>query len=380
MFNNATECLAYHELPRPYTNSILWLTASKITVVLSGISTIMSFQLIYLHSSHFSTPTLQKYIIRILLMVPYYAILSTLAFWNLKYALYISIIRDVYEGFVVWNFLKLFLEYLGPTDSTRMYILSSKTPHMMPPPFCVLKFNPASMLFLSRCKFGVLQFVLVRLFTSITSLFLEYFKLLCHGNVSPQFGHVYMQTLNSLSMGMAMFSLVAYYFATRHDISKSSPVSQFMSIKFVIFLQFVLSLVVSFLVSKAIIKETDDYTIQQFTECLQNFITILNMAIASIWHQKCFSIQPFINVDDYFDFQKAIHKVFDLSDLWLDVKLSWNYLSGNLDFSYLDNDSTDLLLSSENNESIEFPISTEYEQEQMLVSDSQELQVLDTTQ
>ena len=96
---------------------------------------VSSFQ-IYLHLRHYNVPSEQKWIIRLLFIVPIYSFVSWLSlvlFTNNSYYVYFHAIRDCYEGtwtrfhrthkslsrfnirlaFVIYSFLSLCYEYLG---------------------------------------------------------------------------------------------------------------------------------------------------------------------------------------------------------------------------------------------------------------------------
>ncbi|KAK5855898.1 hypothetical protein PBY51_007532 [Eleginops maclovinus] len=71
---------------------------------------------IYTHLRSYSVPNEQRYIIRILFIVPVYSFdswLSLLFISNDQYYVYFDSIRDCYEAFVIYNFLSLSFEYLG---------------------------------------------------------------------------------------------------------------------------------------------------------------------------------------------------------------------------------------------------------------------------
>ena len=66
------------------------------------------------HLCHYNEPTMQKYIIRILFMIPVYSLATfgiMLDTANSKF-LY-SAVRDFYEGYVLYIFFKLLVMYLG---------------------------------------------------------------------------------------------------------------------------------------------------------------------------------------------------------------------------------------------------------------------------
>lgn len=76
---------------------------------------VTGFQL-YQHFTHWSHPPSQKLIVRILLMVPVYAITSWLALLELEYSTYIDFVRVCYEAFTLYTFMVLLTQYLGGHD------------------------------------------------------------------------------------------------------------------------------------------------------------------------------------------------------------------------------------------------------------------------
>ena len=72
-----------------------------------GITVLMSGVLILRHLLHYKHPILQRYAIRIILMVPVYAVDSYISLWVPEFAFYINSCRDVYEAYVIYNFVAM---------------------------------------------------------------------------------------------------------------------------------------------------------------------------------------------------------------------------------------------------------------------------------
>jgi hypothetical protein len=209
--------------------SELWQTGFVLVAVFSVISTVLSLRLIDSHFRNYSSPAMQRPItrvasllIQILFIVPIYSACSFLTYL-VSNSIYISIIRDAYEGFVMYNFLKLFLEYLGPDENTRNDILSQKSKSIYAPPLCCCTFSPSSPYFLFLCRIGgnlsinvVIQFLFTRAATTVAAIILETIGLYCHNSMSPSFGHLYTTLINGVSMGIAMFSIGTLYITTRN--------------------------------------------------------------------------------------------------------------------------------------------------------------------
>ena len=60
---------------------------------------------IFWHLVYFSNPSLQRYVIRILWMVPIYGIESWFALRYTENAVYLQAFREFYEAYVIWSFL-----------------------------------------------------------------------------------------------------------------------------------------------------------------------------------------------------------------------------------------------------------------------------------
>jgi hypothetical protein len=64
------------------------------------------------HALNYSKPHLQKYIIRILFMVPIYALNSWIVLKFPETSIYLDTIRECYEAFVIYNFMMYLINFL----------------------------------------------------------------------------------------------------------------------------------------------------------------------------------------------------------------------------------------------------------------------------
>ena len=58
-------------------------------------------------------PLLQRYVVRILIMVPIYAASSWASVVSLQAAFYLDPLRDIYEAFTIYTFLQLLVNFMG---------------------------------------------------------------------------------------------------------------------------------------------------------------------------------------------------------------------------------------------------------------------------
>lgn len=83
-------------------------------LVFGLIAVLIAFYLIFRHATHYLRPWEQRHIIRILLMIPIYAIVSFLSFLFYKKAVYFEVLRDCYEAFAIASFFTLLCHYVAP--------------------------------------------------------------------------------------------------------------------------------------------------------------------------------------------------------------------------------------------------------------------------
>ena len=90
---------------------MLEFTTSSTGRIIAGVSVavtvLLSVILIIQHLRNYTHPTLQRYAIRIILMVPVYAIDSYLSLLFTNAAFYINAMRDAYEAYVIYNFVAM---------------------------------------------------------------------------------------------------------------------------------------------------------------------------------------------------------------------------------------------------------------------------------
>jgi hypothetical protein len=127
---------------------------------------ILSLRLVYLHLTHWYMPDVQKYVVRILWMVPIYAIQSWLSLRFHQARIYIDSVRDLYEAYVIASFVYYLIELLGGQEAL-VNILHQKREtqqrlgqHAFPLSL-ILEPWELGVEFMLQCKHGVLQYVVL---------------------------------------------------------------------------------------------------------------------------------------------------------------------------------------------------------------------------
>ena len=134
----------------------------------------LSLYEIFMHLVHFTCPSSQRHIVRIIWMVPIYGVESWLALQYKEYAIYMQAAREFYEAFAILSFLQYLLNNLGSTyDEISEKIRKDAKPVKHGFPFCCLRQWKLGQEFLAKCKFGVLSYVICKIFTATVTILCE---------------------------------------------------------------------------------------------------------------------------------------------------------------------------------------------------------------
>lgn len=151
-----------------------WIIAGFFTIV----ATAVSFWLVNKHLQWYTNKREQRYIVRLLFMVPLYAIISLASYLWWNHATPLILIRDGYESTVLTAFFYLLLMYLSHDSEEQRSIFmkyglsrENDTERLKRGeklqrwvfPLGFIKWKPANGLyFLQLMKWGVLQYCVLR--------------------------------------------------------------------------------------------------------------------------------------------------------------------------------------------------------------------------
>ncbi|XP_023685750.1 transmembrane protein 184A-like isoform X1 [Paramormyrops kingsleyae] len=261
---------------------------------------------IYLHLRSYTVPNEQRYIIRILFIVPIYAFdswLSLLFISNDQYYVYFDSIRDCYEAFVIYNFLSLSFEYLGGESAIMAEIRGKPIQSSCLYGTCCLGGTSYSIGFLRFCKQATLQFCVVKPIMAVITIFLQAFGKYHDGDFNVTGGYLYITIIYNISVSLALYALFLFYFATSELLRPYEPVLKFLTIKSVIFLSFWQGMVLAILERCGVIPEAlviDGHEVGAGTVAAgwQNFIICIEMFFAAIALRYAFTCTVYREKDN----------------------------------------------------------------------------------
>jgi hypothetical protein len=139
----------------------------------AGVFVPITFYEVAQHLENYRMPRLQRHVIRILFMVPIYAVDCWLALRFKDGTIYFDTIRECYEAYVIYNFYTYCTVYLQEFCNPGLeQIIARKPPAKHIWPISVfLEFPRMGEPFLRLCRHGVINYVVMRPLTTSVSLF-----------------------------------------------------------------------------------------------------------------------------------------------------------------------------------------------------------------
>ncbi|XP_046398125.1 transmembrane protein 184B isoform X3 [Ischnura elegans] len=240
---------------------------------------------IYLHLRWHTNPAEQRWIVRILFIVPIYGFYSwvSLLFFNSEsYYVYFFTVRDCYEAFVIYSFLSLCYEYLGGEGNIMSEIRGKPIRSSCMYGTCCLSGKTYTIGFLRFFKQATLQFCIVKPIMAFVVIFLQSFGKYQDGDWSPDGGYLYVTLVYNVSVSLALYGLFLFYFATRELLSPFEPILKFCTVKSIIFLSFWQGVLLAALEKAEVIAPMPGVSAGTVSAGYQNFIICLEMFLAAV--------------------------------------------------------------------------------------------------
>ncbi|PPQ96895.1 hypothetical protein CVT26_005881 [Gymnopilus dilepis] len=299
-------------------------------LTLAGISTVIavlvSMMSIWLQLRNYRKPALQRMVVRIMVMVPLYAVSSLISLFSVEAAFFIDAVRDIYEAFVIYCFFVLLLSYLGGERS--LLILQ----HGRPPKEPVFPINlfkheidvsdPYTFLFLKR---GILQYVQVKPLLAAATLILKVTGKYNEGDFRANSGYLYISIVYNLSICLALYCLAMFWVCVNEDLKPFRPVPKFLCVKGILFFSFWQSVAISALVAARVITRLGPYTdAEHISVGLNDLLICIEMPFFAVAHNYAFSYKDFMDPKHTFvarmPMYYAFRDAFGLLDLVEDTK------------------------------------------------------------
>lgn len=269
-----------------------------ITGLCAGVAVLLSAALIQQHLTHFSKPMVQSKIVGILWMVPIYTVQSWLSLSFKHYALYLDMFRDCYESYVLYLFLALLVAYLGDGDEGRVVELLERQPrvkHVYPFKLCLGGgVVPHGAEFLKFCKFGTMQYIVLKPTCTLVAVILSACGLYGEGSFALNRFWAYQTFIMNVSVGYAFYCLGMFYVLLHGPLEVHNPVPKFLCIKAVLFLSFWQGVIIAALVRLGLLPHFGEWTTQNVAMAIQEVLICIEMMLVAFAHRYAFPVTDYM--------------------------------------------------------------------------------------
>eukprot|EP01119_Soliformovum_irregulare_P001653 TRINITY_DN11388_c0_g1_i1.p1 TRINITY_DN11388_c0_g1~~TRINITY_DN11388_c0_g1_i1.p1 ORF type:complete len:347 (+),score=43.38 TRINITY_DN11388_c0_g1_i1:11-1051(+) len=270
------------ELSLGFSQLSFWEAAKVVSAGATTISALASFWLIGKHLKWYTCPEQQRCIVRIIFMIPVYAIISCLSLFLPRAKTYFGIVRDSYEAYALYMFFRLIVNYAAG-DESIVNILDNHPPLRAFFPLTCIKFKPSKKT-LTLCRRLIVQYAIVRPLIAVLASILLIFHEYHEGKWDFTQSYPYLAIVNNISVSSALYCVVLMYQLLKHDLAPYKPLGKFMSIKMVVFFCYWQSVAISLLGYLDWLPHIQEYPEEDVQVILQNLLICFEMLIFSIAH------------------------------------------------------------------------------------------------
>ncbi|KAF6840863.1 duf300 domain-containing protein [Colletotrichum plurivorum] len=269
------------------------------TTIIAGVAalvaTLLSAVSILLQSKNYRKPLLQRYVVRILLMVPIYSIASWTSLISIKAASFLDPVRDIYEAFTIYTFFQLLINYLGGERSLIIMTHGREPVHHLWPMNHVLArvdiSDPHTFLAIKR---GILQYAWLKPILALATVIMKATGTYKEGYIGVESGYFWSSLIYNISVTLSLYSLGLFWVCMHKDLLPFRPVPKFLCIKLIIFASYWQGFLLSILVwLGAIPDNVEGYTPDNLAAAIQDALICIEMPAFAVAHWYAFSWHDF---------------------------------------------------------------------------------------
>ena len=283
-----------------------------------------------MHLIYLNSKKMQLYYIAIIMIVPIFATTSWFALRFHSYRIYFVLIREIYEAFVLFCFYKCMITFFGVCKSKQLsgssvlvnrissgiipltntlqtskqisknspIMISHKSiPEIKPMfPLCCFPKWKLDESFVKKCTIGIGQYCVLRFILAIVNASIVATNpiIFDEGSIKNiRACYLYFVIIINISQMWALYCLVMFLHVVKPHMVELYPYTKFLSIKLIVFLTFWQSILLEGLAYIDIIHASIEWTQEDVTNGLEDFIICIECVLFAILHHYCFSYTDF---------------------------------------------------------------------------------------
>ncbi|PLB37835.1 OSTA/TMEM184 family protein [Aspergillus candidus] len=268
---------------------------ARVVVIVTGVSSLVasliSILSIWLQAKNYRKPLHQRYVVRILLMVPIYAAASWASIVSSVASQVLDPIRDIYEAFTIYTFFQLLINFLGGERS--IIILTHGRPpvdHTWPLNYCLPKLDISDPQTFLSVKRGILQYAWLKPILALVSIIMKATGTYQEGYLGISSGYLWTGIVYNISVTVSLYSLANFWVCLHSDLVPFRPVPKFLGVKLIIFASYWQGFFLSILQwLGALSNGVPGYTPDNLAAAIQDALICFEMPIFALAHWHAFS-------------------------------------------------------------------------------------------
>ncbi|XP_024392350.1 uncharacterized protein [Physcomitrium patens] len=230
------------------------------------------------------------------------------------YSIYFEIIGNCYEAFALYSFGRYLIACMGGEESAVQRLIKQgaeggndplldkeEGPHEVvhPVPLGWVMHNwKLGRSFFDSAKFGIVQYMIIKVGCSWVAFILNMFDLYGEGEFDFSMGYPYITVIQNFSQMWALYCLIQFYYVTKHQLHEINPLAKFLCFKAVVFVTWWQGVIIALLFDTGLAKKwLPSHTSQEQTDMLQtnfqDFLICIEMAIAAVAHIYVYPAVPY---------------------------------------------------------------------------------------
>jgi hypothetical protein len=171
-------------------------------------------------------------------MIPIYTVISFFSLLFYEKTVYLELVRNCYEAYVIASFFTLMCHYVAPNLHDQKEYFRNVQPKAWVFPLSKVKPPRSGLTWFNIIYVCIFQFCITRPLFTIIAVITQTQNSYCPSSPSPESGHLWISLLQGAFVLIAMYCLVQFYQQLKGDLAPHKPFLKVLSIKLVMFLCF----------------------------------------------------------------------------------------------------------------------------------------------
>lgn len=292
--DDGDSCPTHNLTSRANKTFVAGLTFQEFNRILAGACTalacIVSFLHLWRHATHLSVPRQQVKVLRVISLVPLYAIVNLLCICFPQAQVYLDPILELLQALCLASYFMLLCEYISPHDEGRDGFFSQIEIKDKKADGGVVQ--DGVKWFAQRC-FMIFQYPVIALGVAVATIVTQVAGVYCQFESKTNFAKLWLSIATALSSGLAIAAVLLVAVQLKTHMPNLKPMTKLIAIKLVVGLAFLQQILFWILQSTHVLKETDTLTYADLHYGIPSLLSCLEMVPISFVVLWAYPVGPY---------------------------------------------------------------------------------------